>query len=83
MTCRCRYAKGNFHRCWGQVAAAALTQGILKGAGLSGIGDNGFASDLAQGAVNSAVSQGVNITLGLQKSFSWKEIAVSSVSTAV
>lgn len=70
---------------WTSVAAAALTGGILKGTPIGNItqGGTSFAQMALQGAVNSSVSQGVNIALGLQKSFSWREVAISAVSTGV
>lgn len=71
---------------WKSVAASALTSGILKGTPIgqvAGAGADSFAQLALQGAVNSAVSQGVNIVLGLQKSFSWKEVAISAASAAV
>jgi hypothetical protein len=62
-----------------------LTAGILKGTPIGNVtqGGTSFGQMALQGAVNSTVSQGVNIALGLQDSFSWKEIAISAVSTAV
>jgi hypothetical protein len=38
---------------------------------------------LVNGAVASVVNQGVNVALGLQDSFNWRELAISSVSSAV
>lgn len=70
---------------WKSVAASALTAGILKGVGVGDLfGANAsFGQAVLQGAINSSVNQGVNIALGLQKSFSWREVAISGLSSAV
>jgi YD repeat-containing protein len=70
---------------WKSVAASALTAGILQGTGVGTLfGNNAsFGQAAIRGALNSAIGQGVNIALGLQKSFSWKEIAISGLSSAV
>ena len=65
---------------WQGVAEAALSAGILKGTGLGSVFNGaGVAGDLLQGALNGAVNQGVGIVLGLQKSFSWRDLAISAV----
>jgi len=70
---------------WKAVASAGITGGILGGTDLGALFGNNpsFGQMMLQGAVNSSVSQGVNIALGLQKSFSWKEVAISGLSSAV
>jgi hypothetical protein len=70
---------------WKGVAATALTAGLMQGAGSTGLisATSSIPQMLVQGAVGSVVNQGVNIALGLQDSFSWRELAISSVSSAV
>ena len=70
---------------WTSVAAAALTGGVLKGTPLGDVthGGTSFGQMAIQGAVNSSVSQGVNIALGLQDKFSWREVAVSAVAAPI
>jgi YD repeat-containing protein len=68
---------------WKQVGAAALTAGILKGTpvGELGVSSNELLQTAFQGAVNSTVTQGVNVAMGLQESFDWREVALSAVSS--
>lgn len=71
---------------WKAVAVAALTTGLTKGLGVDGlnfIGGEGAAADVfnaaIRGAINSAIGQGVNIAVGLQDKFSWRELAISAI----
>jgi hypothetical protein len=70
---------------WESVAATALTAGILKGVGVGPVAGEVTSTPqmLVNGAVASVVNQGVNVALGLQDSFNWRELAISSVSSAV
>jgi LysM repeat protein len=70
---------------WKAVLGSALTAGIVAGSGLNTMfGSNpSFGQMMVQGAAGSLINQGVNLALGLQKSFSWREVAISAVSSAV
>jgi hypothetical protein len=73
---------------WKAVAAAALTAGITKGVGLSGVVDKAtagseFFNAAAHGLVNNAIGQGVNIAVGVQDSFNWRDLAISAVSAPI
>jgi YD repeat-containing protein len=70
---------------WKSVLGSALTAGIIAGSGINTMfGANpSFGQMMVQGAAASMVNQGVNLALGLQDSFSWREVAISSVSSAV
>ena len=69
---------------WKQVGIAAVssafTAGVGGGAGGS-ISDFGVA--VAEGALSNAAAQGVSIALGLQKNFSWRQVAAAGVSSGV
>jgi len=75
---------------WADVGMAAI--GGAVGAGLGpngfdvygdlGIGGNGFGDLFAQGALRSAVTQGIGVATGLQKSFDWAAVAASGLSSA-
>lgn len=70
---------------WKSLAASALTAGITAGA-TEALGEvleglNHVAQGAINGAVGSVVNQGVNVALGLQDKFSWKELAISAVSS--
>ncbi|MEI9929211.1 MAG: hypothetical protein WDM89_01240 [Rhizomicrobium sp.] len=70
---------------WAEVGMSALTAGIGKGLGESGVfGDlgidgTGFVDRAAQGAMTNAVTQGVGVATGLQKSFNWAGVAAAGV----
>jgi len=62
---------------WKAVAAAAISGGV--GAGVSAVSTGlSAAGQVAMAGLNSAVSQGVNIALGLQDKFSWGAVAAAS-----
>ncbi|HEV7609219.1 MAG TPA: hypothetical protein VGO61_17895 [Steroidobacteraceae bacterium] len=76
---------------WKQVAMAALSAGIAKG-----MGDPGgaltsalrvpkaiapFLATAINGAVANALTQSASVALGLQDSFSWRDVAISGVSS--
>lgn len=73
---------------WRTVATAGLTAGLTQGLGLNSltpIGDNASAwyNVAAQGMATNLVGQGVNIALGLQDKFSWREVAISAVAAPI
>lgn len=71
---------------WSELGASAVAGGISGGLGLMG-GTAGPLSHVSSGlgqavfdaAGSNAIHQGVNMALGLQKTFSWTSLAVSSV----
>jgi YD repeat-containing protein len=73
---------------WKAVAVAALTAGLTKGIGVDGlsvIGTNSgsIVNQAINGAISNAIGQGVNIAVGLQDKFSWKDLAMSAVSAPI
>lgn len=69
---------------WKAVAQAGITGALLPGQGAESLfKDPSFGQMLVQGAVNSSISQGVGIALGLQDSFSWRDVAIGAVSSGV
>jgi len=73
---------------WKAVAVAAVTAGLTKGIGidkLSVVGSNSgsVVNQVINGAISNAVDQGVNIAVGLQDKFSWRDLAVSAVSAPI
>jgi hypothetical protein len=82
---------------WKSAAMSGISAGVLQGVAPLGVGGSlakgmGFAegslgarivSQAADGALVSALTQGVAVATGLQKSFSWKEVAISAVSAPV
>ncbi|XZG71319.1 FG-GAP-like repeat-containing protein [Chitinibacteraceae bacterium HSL-7] len=75
---------------WKAVAASALVGGITGGLGLNpnvGVSEFGkslfstnMAGEIAKGIARSAVTQGVNVSLGLQSKFSWQAVAAGGLS---
>jgi hypothetical protein len=72
---------------WKAVATAALTAGITQGIGLdkfdlikgaSGAGAE-FVNAAARGLTANAIGQGVNIAMGLQKSFDWRGVVSAAL----
>ncbi|HKB12613.1 MAG TPA: LysM peptidoglycan-binding domain-containing protein, partial [Vicinamibacterales bacterium] len=74
---------------WGAVAAAGLSAGITAGIG-AGLGEGGIAGKLLQvptgvgqqalnGAINNAISQGINILTGQQHAFDWRGLAAAAI----
>lgn len=75
---------------WNSVATAALTAGLTKGMGLDsllrlpkGVPQSDIFNVAIQGAMNSAIGQGVNMAMGLQDKFSWTQLAVAAVSAPI
>ena len=68
---------------WKELAAAGITGFITGGLGNVGGGISGspIISGAINGAMRSAVGQGVNIAMGLQKSFSWRNLAISAAAS--
>ncbi len=69
---------------WKQVGVAAITEvltaGVGNGAG-GGVADFGVA--VAEGALSNAAAQEVSVRLGLQKNFSWRQVAAAGVTAGV
>jgi hypothetical protein len=61
--------------------SAGITQGIGGGELLKGAGN--FVNDVARGALTNALTQGIGVVTGLQKSFSWTGVAVAGISAGV
>ena len=65
---------------WKQVAFAALSAGVGKGLGASGLLPNtgtNLGNVILQRAVGNALTQGVAVVTGLQDQFSWKGVAMA------
>jgi YD repeat-containing protein len=64
---------------WKSVATSAFTAGLLKGVPpVAAFLKN--SSALVQGAIRSIVNQGVNVVVGLQDKFDWRDVAISAIS---
>jgi len=69
---------------WKQVGLSALSAGITQGlpVGLQVPGSS-FGTAIVRAAVSNAMSQGIAVTVGLQKEFSWRGVAASAAGAAV
>lgn len=72
------------------VALAAISQGVSQGlSGLDVFARTGFgavtnvANNVARAALSSALTQGIGVASGLQRKFSWAEVAAAGVSAGV
>ena len=65
------------------MALSALSGGIGAGVGAlaqgTALGGPGIGATMARAAIGNAVSQGIGVATGLQKSFDWKGVAASAV----
>ena len=73
---------------WRSVGLAALSGGVSGGlAGLGGfapLGDSAsFGNLVTRAAVGSALTQGIAVATGLQRSFSWTSVAASAIGSGV
>ena len=74
---------------WGDVGLAAVTAGVTKGIGATGlfkaldIGGNTFGEQFLQGAISSVASQGVAVATGLQSKFDWAGVAAAGIGNGV
>jgi hypothetical protein len=66
---------------WKAVAMAAITAGV--DGGLANKFGTGFTAAVVRSAASSAISQGINVALGLQDKFSWAAVAASAVGAGV
>lgn len=68
---------------WGQVGVAAI--GGAVGGGVAKIGgfSPGVLGAVQQGAISSIATQGISVAVGLQKKFSWTQVAASAVGAGV
>src|SRR5262249_4102708 len=74
---------------WGAVAASALSAGVTAGIGsqfaqVGGIAGalgvpEGIGQQALNGAINNAISQGINILTGQQHGFDWRGIAAAAI----
>ncbi len=64
---------------WKEVGAAFITGGVAG----PGQKAKSLMEAVIQGAKNSAISQGINVTLGLQDKFSWAAVAAAGVGSGV
>ena len=71
---------------WRSVGLAALSGGVSGGlGGFAPLGGDAspFANLVARAAVGSALTQGVSVAIGLQRSFSWANVAASAIGAGV
>ena len=71
---------------WQSVALSALSGGVSAGlAGFAPLGGDAspLANLVARAAVGSALTQGVSVAIGLQRSFSWQSVAASAIGAGV
>ena len=71
---------------WKAVAFAALSGGVGEGLGASGLlpdVNNVLGNRILRAAIGSALTQGIGVATGLQKSFSWRSVALAGVSAGV
>ncbi|MES2938228.1 MAG: hypothetical protein V4864_11135, partial [Pseudomonadota bacterium] len=69
---------------WKQVALSALSAGVTQGLPAdfaAGLGTTGQV--IAKAAVGNAITQGIGVVTGLQKSFDWRGVAASAVGAGV
>ncbi|KHK58654.1 hypothetical protein PI87_02585 [Ralstonia sp. A12] len=68
---------------WDQVALSAIGSGVSAGMGsVFGTG-GGLATGIGRAAAGSVVTQGIEVAVGLQHSFSWRQVAMAAASSAV
>src|SRR6266545_3181407 len=75
---------------WGRFAGAVVGAGIGASFGQGGVaGTNGlgikdqYGQMMANGAINNAVNQGVNIVTGQQEKFDWRNVAAAAISAPI
>ena len=72
---------------WKGVALAAISGGVSGGVGGSGlfskVAGSVFLGDAIRGSVSNAASQGIAVATGLQRTFSWTDVAVAGVAAGV
>ena len=71
---------------WKELAFAALSAGVGKGLGGSGLLpdlQNPIGNAILQRAVGNALTQGVAVAIGLQDQFSWKAVAFAGITAGV
>jgi YD repeat-containing protein len=71
---------------WQAVALGALSGGIggaLSGVDFTGGAINGLGNTIVRSAVGSALTQGIAVATGLQRSFSWTNVAASAIGAGV
>lgn len=71
---------------WKAVAMGAISGGVsggLNGVNLIGGDVGSFGNVLARAAVGNAMTQGIAVVTGLQKSFDWRGVAASAVGAGV
>ena len=68
---------------WGELASSAIAGGIMGSVSKYVQMGGRVANAIARTALSSAVHQGVNMALGLQKKFSWSSLAVDSISAGL
>jgi YD repeat-containing protein len=79
---------------WKGVALGAIGGGVTAGLGIVGNGalgatvkslvrGNSYALAAINGATSNALTQGISVATGLQRSFSWRNVAISSLAAPV
>jgi len=68
---------------WKQVAMGAIGGAITGGLSGASFGSNAIGSAIVRGAMASALTQGIGVATGLQKSFSWRSVAASAIGSGV
>jgi YD repeat-containing protein len=74
---------------WGELAMSAISGGVASGVDQAGLfeGLQGEIGDIGvqalQGATANAITQGIGVATGLQKSFNWGAVAAAGVSAGV
>ena len=71
---------------WQAVALGALSGGIggaLSGVDFTGGAISGLGNTIVRAAVGSALTQGIGVATGLQRSFSWTNVAASAIGAGV
>jgi hypothetical protein len=73
---------------WKQVGVAAVTAGVTQGLAPSvnsvvGKIGSDLGQQVARGAINSALSQGVRIAMGVQSGFNWKMMAGTAIAQPI
>ncbi len=66
---------------WKGLATSALSSGVSAGIGNFGL--SGVGGVVANAVVTDAVTQGIATLTGLQRSFSWREVALTAVSAPI
>ncbi len=69
----------------GGLGAASLGARAASGLKLAKIGSDAarYGAMMINGAISSALTQGIAVATGLQKSFSWRDVAISAVSAPI